>query len=53
MSKWYLNDIYIIEYEKYEITSKNLVENDKDEIWDLNIRINCLKIAERKSRRDK
>ena len=32
-----------------EIASKNVVENDKDEIEDLNRKINCLKIDERKS----
>ena len=51
MSKWYLNDLDILKYEEDEVASKNLAENGEDEIRDLNRRINCLKIEERKSRR--
>ena len=57
--KWYRNDLDIFEYEKdekeywnnHEIDSKNLVENDEEEIEDLNRRINHLKIKEKKSGR--
>ena len=44
MSKWYLNDLDILKYEKYEVALKNFVENGEDEIEDLNIRINPIKI---------
>ena len=40
MSKWYLNDRNILQYEKDELASKNFVENGEDEIGDLNKRIN-------------
>ena len=58
--KWYWNELDILEYEKdkeeywnnREIALKNLAENDKEEIGDLNRRINCLKIEERKLRGD-
>ena len=58
--KWYSNDLDILEYkddeEEYwnnrEITSKNLDENDEDEIGDLNKRINCLKIERNKFERE-
>ena len=49
MSKWYLNDFDILEYEENEVTLKSLVENGEDGIGDLNKRTNCLKIEERKS----
>ena len=32
MSKWYLNDLDILEYEEDEIASKNIVENGENEI---------------------
>ena len=51
MSKWYVDNLNIHEYEKDEVVSKNLVENSKDEIEDLNWRINCLKIEKRKSQK--
>ena len=38
----------ILEYEKDEIASKNLTENGENEIGNLNRKINCLKIYERK-----
>ena len=40
MSQWYLNDFDILEYEKNEVASKNLLENGED----LNRIINCLKV---------
>ena len=45
MSKWYLNDLNILKYGEDEVTFKNL--NDEYEIWDLNRRINRLKIGEK------
>ena len=52
MLKWYLNDLDILEYEEDEVASQNLARNGENEIGDLNKRINCLKIEERKSRRE-
>ena len=49
--KMILNDLDILEYEEDEVVSQNLAKNGKDEIGDLNRRINLLKINERKSRR--
>ena len=49
MSKWYLKDLEIFEYEEYKVASKNLVNNREHEIEYLNKRINQLKIEERKS----
>ena len=43
MSKWYLNDFDIFEYEKDEVASKNLVENGDDKIRDQKKRIKRLK----------
>ena len=51
MSEWYLDNLDILEYEKNKVASNNLVENGKYEIWDVNKRINRLKIEERKSER--
>ena len=52
MQKWYLDYLDILElYEEDEVTWKNFVENDEDEIGDLNRKINRLKIEEIKSRR--
>ena len=51
MSKWYLDDLDILEYEKNEVASKNVAENSKDEIGNLNRKMNHLKIEDRKSRR--
>ena len=51
MSKWYLDDLDILEYEKDELASKNLAESSENEIGDSNRRMNCLKIEERKSER--
>ena len=52
MSKWYLNDLDILEYEEDEIASKNLVENAKYEIRYLSRRIDCLNIEEIKFGRE-
>ena len=43
MSKRYLNNLDILEYEKDEIASKNLAENGEDKIGDLNRIMNRLK----------
>ena len=45
MSKWYSNDLDVLEDEKDEVVLNNLVENSEDEIRDLNKR---LEIEERK-----
>ena len=44
MSKLYINDFDILEYEEDEVALKNFVENSEDEIKNLTRRINCLKI---------
>ena len=52
MLEWYLNDFDILKYDEDDVASKNLVENDEDEIWDFIKRINRLKIEERNSGRE-
>lgn len=42
MSKWYLNELDILEYEENEVVSNNLIENDEDGIKNLK-KINRLK----------
>ena len=47
MTKWCLNDLNILEYEKNEVTLKNLSENSEDEIRDLNRIMYCLKTEDK------
>ena len=51
VSKWYLDDLDIPEYEKVEVASKNLSKNGEDKIGDLKEDWIALKIEERKSGR--
>ena len=43
MPQWYLNNLDILQYEENEVVSKNLVKNGKNEIGNLNRRINGFK----------